>query len=375
MAVLQTNSIWITESRRQLESLDKLQPMLRFKKAVLNEECDITELPSYDMVYFFINPAQIGNAFFIKAVKKVLEVRKNSKTLFIAVDNSHLLSDEDLYKVELELKRSLSYLLSNPVIFTVSSYYAALHRQYVDGKLTLEELRQNREIVVKEKDGALVTGKQLQAHHAELLLELSRMEKLYRLVQEVAKGLKETGIDVSRSNWLVTGPPSTGKSQIARLLQTLQGEAFHVTDAAPERKDLGSYYDKLIIVLDMEAMRDEAYMEYIFSKHATMDKIVIANKIDEFMFYQSSRKQFELEALDILKGYTSERVYFVSAYYYEQFLQLDRGETTREAIIQNPDIVLADAIGLPISKERNKAKLAELLFNHSGFNQLSQLQE
>ncbi|MEK4252560.1 hypothetical protein [Ureibacillus sp. FSL K6-2830] len=370
--MLQTNSIWIVENERQLKSIHLLKTKLLYKEALLQEECDIATLPNYDMVFFLLTPTQIGNKFFIDAIKEILHVRKNSKTIFLAIDDCYQLDNEEIVKVILELKASIKELITNPNVFTVSSYYAALHHQYEIKKVSLEELRQNRDVIISTDDGELLTGRKLEEDHVKQLLKLSKMEKFYQLVQDFSKGLQLAGIDVTKKNWLVLGPENTGKSLLTELLKTSVGDSFHFQDMRDDLKDVGKYYDGLVIVLDLDILKNLDYLEKICSTYVGIEKIIVVNKIDNFMFFQKSQQMLKMDIKKKISSFTSDPIYFVSSYYFHQYLQLKKEEITVEDLIQNPNVVLVDALNFPISKEKNKTKLQELLFNQSGFGNLLQ---
>ncbi|MCH6266998.1 hypothetical protein [Neobacillus citreus] len=366
----QTNSIWIVENRRQLESLQTLRPKLLYKEAVLEEECQIQSLPDYDMVFFLLTPKQIGNKFFIQAIGEVLRVRRNSKTIFLAIDDHYRLDDQESYKVILELKDSIKELIPNPTILSVSSYYAALHSQYKHGEINLEDLRQNREIMIPTADGELLTGRQITEENLEQLELLSQMEKLYHLIADLSAGIRVTGIDVSKENWLILGQGRTGKSMVSELLQQSLGESLHFIEKTPEVIDLDQYYDGMIVVVDLEIHNSLPFLEKIYSTYVGIEKIIVVNKMDDFMFYQKSQQELQIDIKKKIKSLTSDPVFFVSGLYYKQYLQLKRKEIEISDIIENPSIVLVDSLNLPVSKQKDKANLPGLLLKQSGFDHL-----
>jgi hypothetical protein len=338
----------------------------------LEENCIIQSLPNYEMVFFLLTPRQIGNKFFIQAIGEVLRVRRNSKTIFLAIDDLYRLEEQEAYKVILELKDSIKELIPNPVIFTVSSYYAALHSQYESGEITLEDIRQNRDVMVPSGDGEFLTGRQIMEVNLEQLQPLSKMEKLYQLVADLSAGIHETGIDVTKKNWLVLGPEKTGKSIVSSLLQESLGESMHFIDKTPDVSDFDQYYDGMTVVVDLELQDNLYYLEKICSTYIDIEKIIIINKMDDFMFYGKSQQELELDIKKKIKSFTSDPVFFISAYYYKQYLQLKRENMQISEVIENPAIILVDSFNFPISKQKNKTILPELLLKQSGFDRLLQ---
>ncbi|OIJ20749.1 hypothetical protein BKP45_08085 [Anaerobacillus alkalidiazotrophicus] len=355
-----------------MESLQELKPKLHYKEVVLESECDIERLPSFDMIFFLLTPTQIGHKFFKKAVEEVFKVRKNSKTIFLAIDDCHRLDDEDVIKVTLELKASIKDIMKNPTVFKVSSYYASLHHQFERGQLTLEDLRRNREVMVPTQDGDMIMGKKLQGDHPAMLLELSKMEQLFELVQQFSSGIRNAGIDVAKKNWLVVGPDRTGKSLLTNLLQQSVGENNHFVENDIAEVDLGKYYDGMFVIFDLEWDKYSSYLEKICTSTVGSEKMIIVNKVDDFMFFDQSRDELLKEIKTKIQSYTSDPIYFVSASYYQQYIKLLQGEITVDDIIADPEIILVDPLNFPINKVRNKTELSQLLLDQSGFIQLLQ---
>ncbi|NHN34397.1 hypothetical protein [Paenibacillus agricola] len=372
--MIQTNSIWVVESKKQLDTLHALKSKLRYKAVVLESECDITTLPSYDMVFFLLTPTKIGNKFFIEAIKEVLSIRQNSKTIFMAIDDCYRLDEQELMKVTLELKSSIKYLISNPAVFMVSSYFALLHLQYELKQVTLEDIQHNREVMIPNQADGMITGLRLKVEHMSQLLQLSRMDKIYLLIEEFSKGVRNTGIDTTKQNWLILGPDKTGKSLLTKQLQASikASGSFHFADKSPIPDDIGRYYDGIVIVLDLDINRSLAYLERICSTYVGLNKIIVVNKSDDFMFYRLSQSKLQTDMMTKLRFITSDPVFFVSAYYYEQYIRLSAQEVTMEDIIQDSKVVFADPLNFPIAKETHRAIMPELLLVHSGFNNLLQ---
>lgn len=375
--LLTTNSIWIVENNKQYETLERLRSKLRYKKVVRAEQCELHTLPEYDMVFFLLLPTQIGHRFFIDAIEEILHYRKNSKTIFLAIDESYRLEEQERVEIMLELKASISHLVPNPTVFFVSSLFATIHSEYELGQISLEDVRQNRDVMISVKGEGLLMGRQLQENHIPMLLEISKMDKVYGLVEEFAEGVKRTGVDVSKENWLVLGPPGMGKSTVIRSLQSNANKPDYITfvNETPVTSDDKRYYDKLIIVLDLDSNKWMSYLEDLCSVYVGLDKMIFVNKCDEFMFYGKSRQQLQSEIDLKLRKLTSDPIFFVSAYYYEQYHLLQSGQITEQDIIENPEIVLTDSLDFPIIKEKNRSVLSELLQTQSGFHTLLHIWE
>lgn len=322
------------------------------------------------MVFFLITAKQIGNRFFIDALNEILRIRKNSKTIFLAIDDYYRLSEEEVSKVLLELKTSVKSLISQPTIYLVSSYYAELAFRYERNDLTLEELQRNRELMFLDAEGEWVSGRTITHQHLSHLYELSRIDSLVQLNQSFSEGIKSTGIDVTKKNWLVLGPKQSGRTTVTELLQNQIGESVSVVEVLPERGRIEDYYDGLIIVLDLDRHRSLNYLEEIYSTYVGLEKIVVVNKIDYFMYEYNSQSLLTLEVTKDIRRYTSDPIYFISAYYFEKYLKLQNEEINIEEVIEDPEIILVDSSNFPLSKERNKRKLPELLLTYSGFQPL-----
>jgi len=137
-----------------------------------------------------------------------------------------------------------------------------------------------------------------------------------------------------------------------------------------EQSRVEDYYDGLILVLDLDRYRSLEYLEEIYSTYVGLEKIILVNKIDNFMYEYNSQSLLTLEVTKEIRHYTSDPIYFISAYYFREYLKLQNEEISIEEIIEDPEIILVDSSNYPISKERNKRKLPELLLTHSGFQQL-----
>jgi len=370
------NSIWITESEKQLENIELLKPKLFYKEAILQGKCDISALPTYDMVFFLLTPFQIGNSFFLATIEEILRVRRSGKTVILVIDDIHRLNHDERVKVTLELKASVRNLLANPAVFTVSTYYASLQQQYEDGLLSLDEIRRKPDVMVTTEVEGIVMGRQLEAEHVMQLLVLSRMESIYRLLQKFSI-MKYTGIDVTKKNWLVTGPDATGKGNVNRMLQEglVETEGIQFTEIHPVPEDVGNYYDGIVIILDLQMRRGLSYLEQLYSSHTGIDIIIIVNKMDEFMLLNQSRQSIIDEYTSSIRSITNDPIHFVSTFFYEQFLLLEKGELSSNDIVCNPDVVLADALDFPISKEKNIFILQKLLLQQSRYDKLLQTWE
>jgi hypothetical protein len=322
------------------------------------------------MVFFLLTPKQIGSKFFIQAIDEVLRVRKNSKTIFLAIDDLYRLDEQEVVKVTVELRDSLKEIISNPVIFTVSSYYAALYSRYEDQELTLKDIRQNREVMIPIRDGGLVTGKGINEDDILQLQTLSNMESVYGLIQELSKGIHRTGINVSKKNWLVLGRDQTGKSSLQELLSARLGELVHFVDQKQELDNIDQYYDGLLIVLDLDVEQNIKYLEYIYANYVEMDKVIVINKMDEFMFSGKGLQELQLEYQKRIRSLTNDPVYFVSSYYYKHYLRLKQNGNYVDELIQNPTVLLVDSLNFPLSKQKHKAMLIELLYQQTGFEEL-----
>lgn len=366
------NAIWITENKKQLEMLYAFKRILKFNEAVLESECEISALPGYDMVFFLLTPNRIGNAFFIQAIEEVMRIRRNSKTLFFLIDEIFRLDEQELVQVMLEMKASVGHLIQNPAVYAVSTYYALLHHQYENGVITLEDIRHNRDVLIPDGENGLVTGRQLTEEHARQLLSLSRMDRLYPVIERFTAGLSGAGIDAAKRNWLVTGPHGTGKSLIVDLMQTAldSNACIHFTDMDMIPEEARRYYDGVIIVIDPDIHQSTAYLEHMGSSFAAMENVIVVNKYDTHMYFGQDQSKLQANILSSLRSLTGAPVYFVSAYYFRQYVRLDRQEASLEDIIQDPQIVLADSMHFPLAKEKCRTALQDLLLTQSGFNDL-----
>lgn len=355
-----------------MDTLHALKAKLRFKTAVLASECDISTLPRYDMIFFLLTPNQIGHAFFIEAIEAVLHVRRNSKTLFFVIDDIFRLEEQELVKVTLELKASVQHLITNPAVYPVSSYYALLQHQYETGMTTLEDFRRNRDMIIPVAGDGAVTGRQLTEEHLRQLLPLSRMDKLYAVIERSSIGLRDTGIDTAKQNWLVTGPERTGKSLLTSMLQASVSlaDSVHFADNGSIPNDALRYYDGVLIVLDPDFRQSVAYLEQVGSTYTGLNVVIVVNKLDTYMYFGMTQAMLQAAVLDGLRSLTGAPVVFVSAYYFEQYVKLSNEEVSLDDIIKNPQVILADSLHFPIAKEKHKAALSDLLLAQSGFKNL-----
>jgi hypothetical protein len=322
------------------------------------------------MVFFLLTPKQIGSKFFIQAIDEVLRDRQNSKTILLAIDDLYRLDEQEVVKVTMELRDSLKEIISNPMIFTVSSYYAALYSRYEDHELTLRDIRQNREVMIPISDGSLVTGREITEEDILQLQTLSNMESLYGIIQEMSKGIHRTGINVSKKNWLILGRDQTGKSSLKELLSAHIGDLVHFVDQNPELNNIDQYYDGLLIVLDLVVEQNFKYLEYIYTNYVEMDKVIVINKMDEFMFSGKGQQELQLEYKKRIRSLTNDPIYFVSSDYFKHYLRLKQNGNYADELIQNPTVLLVDSLNFPLSKQKHKAKLTELLYQQTGFEEL-----
>lgn len=304
-----------------------------------------------------------------------MNVRRNAKTIFFAIDARDQLDTQELVKVRLELNESIQSYIPDPVVFTVSSFHAAVYHSYSQGALSLYEVQKNRDFLISTPEG-LLSGRNISTEHMDLLPQISGMDQLVERLDQVSLGIQDTEIDVTRQNWLIVGSPGAGTSTISRLLKSYSAASDAIcfaetgADRVPYTEDIRAYYDGMVVVLDPGLLHDPSYLEAICSRNPEILKIFVMNQFDRFMYYGQEPQALRSELTRIIREYTSEAVFFVSAYYYEEWTRLQSGEITVQDIIQNPEIVLIDSLTFPIVKSEIPLTLTELLHASSGFNDL-----
>ncbi|MCQ9281103.1 dynamin family protein [Priestia aryabhattai] len=154
------------------------------------EHDDITAkvLPQANAILFLIEPDNVGERNFLNVITDYVQSAKRSslhedgRHIFFVINKIDKFSEEQLNKAKEELRTVLASVLEYPQIIEVSSYFAMKARMYENQELSLMDLKRDQFISFKDKDGFIVSGRQLMEEDVPTIKAVSQIEKVERAV-------------------------------------------------------------------------------------------------------------------------------------------------------------------------------------------------
>ncbi|NNU78354.1 hypothetical protein [Clostridium estertheticum] len=368
-------TIWVVENKKYIDHLAHNRDNVEIGETVYYKECNIDGLPDYDLVFFLLNPLNIANQFFIEGVKKILEIRKSTKTIIFLVNDTNLLNSNELVNVKIELKKSLDEVIKNPTVHMCSTYYNYLYEEYKCGEKTITDLQRELNLNIPLGDGELISGKNITVEHISQIKKIGNMENIKNLITDYFSSMEKCDIDVRKKNIIVVGENQVGKSLFVEIVNGAYSEDVALFECSNLNEINEELFDKMIILIDIDIEKSRRFVEEVCSKYIDIEKIFVVNKMDNYMFIDKEKSEIIKSTNKILNQFTSGSNYFISCYYIKFFIELNNKVITTQDVINDCEIIFEDTLGFPISKEKNKNNLSDLLLENSGYDNLLKIME
>lgn len=357
-------SLAVCDKECSIEYLKMLINRLPLSNIISTEACTNELTRDYTVLFFVLNAENIGNMFFIQRIKEILKYRKSKKSIYFLIDGIERLEREEIFKVKIELERTLKQDILHPQIFPVSLALACAYSQYHLGVWTLEYIQKDKGLFILDTSGYSITGKALEVSHIESFLEQSRVDKIIAIFKEELPKFQH--IDIERSAWGVIGSgKTTFKSVVEYIephlniveLETIEDTSQHILDGIIVLLDLNHEYNKeLLITLSQYQVK--------------LKRVVLLNKIDNYMSINQTREEIE----HMVNGYTSQLINekvlsSISSYYASKVIAMEKGEIAVEEVWQDKEVVLLDHYGFPVV-QLTKEKFKQIFINQSSLDKI-----
>lgn len=163
-----------------------------FAKHEYHNQVTDEAIEGLDLVVYVFDPTKIGEKPFTKKIKEYTEIIGEKNTIFAIGKRDSVVDSLDL--IEQELRQHLPKSQGERDIVSASGYFALKARQYKSGQLDLVDLQKDYLIFALYKEDSY-SGKRLEAHHIDRVLEMSNIGALERVIyKKVRKWLKEEGV-------------------------------------------------------------------------------------------------------------------------------------------------------------------------------------
>ncbi|MDK8643443.1 dynamin family protein [Niallia taxi] len=162
-----------------------------FAKHEYHNQVTDEAIEGLDLVVYVFDPTKIGEKPFSKKIKEYTEIIGEKNTIFAIGKRDSVVDSLDL--IEQELRQHLPNSQGERDIVSASGYFALKARQYKSGQLDLVDLQKDYLIFALYKEDSY-SGKRLEAHHIDRVLEMSNIGALERVIyKKLRKWLKEEG--------------------------------------------------------------------------------------------------------------------------------------------------------------------------------------
>lgn len=195
-------------------------------------------LPSVNAVLFLVEPDNVGQAHFQQVIEDRVREAKNSslddsgRHIFFIINKIDQHTSEDIQKAYSDLVEVLAPVLPNPQILKVSAYFAMKSRMFLNGDISLEELRRDEKIKFVDHEGYPVAGRGIEAQHVKQLFDMSGFAQLEEAL-----------------------------SRYFENKHMYQVESVHETVAAIYRRELASAKDHIALLQIQKAETKQALVE------------------------------------------------------------------------------------------------------------------
>ncbi|WP_018933252.1 dynamin family protein [Gracilibacillus lacisalsi] len=163
-----------------------------FAKHEYHNQVTDEAIEGLDLVVYVFDPTKIGEKPFTKKIKEYTEIIGEENTIFAIGKRDSVVDSLEL--IEQELRQHLPKSQEKRDIVSASGYFALRARQYKSGQLELVDLQKDYLIYAHYKEDSY-SGKRLEAHHIDRVLEMSNIGTLERVIyKKVRKWLKEEGV-------------------------------------------------------------------------------------------------------------------------------------------------------------------------------------
>ena len=175
--------------------------------------------------------------------------------------------------------------------------------------------------------------------------EMSNIDKLAKYIKEDINSLGN--LNLKKSYWYVVGNEKCGKSLLIENLKSIYDD-IELYECNNIDQVNTSISEGVLIVLSNNHNENKELLESIKYEFRNCKKIVILNKIDEFMY--------EGETLEVFKRYVKKYVYetlnldtiFISSYYIKKWRDIENEILTCDDLLKDNNIILFDKYNMPI---------------------------
>ena len=144
-----------------------------------------------DLVVYVFDPTKIGERSFSKKINEYIGIMGEDNTIFVIGKRDSVIDSIDL--IDHELRQQLPKNQQERDIVSASGYFALKARQFKSGQLELVDLQRDYLIYAQYQDDSY-SGKRLEVHHVDRVLEMSNIGALERAIYKKARQwVKEEG--------------------------------------------------------------------------------------------------------------------------------------------------------------------------------------
>lgn len=155
-----------------------------FAKYEYHHQIAENTIEDLNLVVYVFDPTKIGEKPFLNKIKEYTETVGEEKTLFAIGKRDSVIDSLDL--IENDLRQHIPKNLQGQDIVSVSGYFALKARQYETGQHELVELQKDYLIYALYPEDSY-SGKRLELHHIDRVLEMSNIGALERVIYKKAR--------------------------------------------------------------------------------------------------------------------------------------------------------------------------------------------
>lgn len=313
---------------------------------------------NFKVMMFILNPKYIGDSFFIKRLKDITNNRKNTKSIYFVIDDNGEFDKRELLKVKLEIEKSTKDIIDSPIVMVISSLLSAEYKKYNTGLAKLEDIRKNRNIFYIDEEGYAARGNDLEEKD---VLNFNSMSGIDNLIENVNRDINDLEhIDVSRIQWCVVGNEKSGKTTFINNIKSTNKNVEMVEYEKSSSLKV-NISEGIVIILDTNHEDNISLLKEIDDKYLETKKIVVLNKVDEFMYGDDDYNEFIKKVSSYTKKYLNEDIHILSNYYTKRWIELEEDSSRLEEIKEDLKLLLLDKFYMPIIKfNSDKEFLREL---------------
>lgn len=324
-------------------SLDSNMTWMEFREKGYNKEF----LSSFKVIIFVLNPNYIVDSFFIKRLKDITNDRQNTKSIYFVIDDTGEFDKRDILKGKLEIEKATKDIIDSPSVMVISSLLASEYKKYNTGLTKLENIRKNRHIFYLDKAGFPVCGNNIEEKDVLMFKCMSGIDNLIANINRDINDLEN--IDVNKVQWCVVGNKKCGKTTFINNIKNLNKnlEMIEYEDYSSLKVNIS---EGIVIILNTNHQDNIRLLKEIDDKYLEAKKIVILNKVDEFMYSDDYYIEFVKKVSSYVKKCLNEDIHILSSYYTKRWIELEKDSSKLEEIKGDQKLLLLDKFYIPIIK-------------------------